>query len=541
MTKTENTLSKVFLNSWHPFLWITILIAIVYSITLFNNVVYLDDNVLVTAHYQFNSDLSNIPQAFTEDIFRTPLNHGTYYRPIDRLSFMLDAQFGEDSIIFMSHFSNIILHIIAMCLLFYFLTRLKIRKMVAFLFTLIFCIHPITTQTVSLIVGRNDSLLTIFILGSLIFFINFLNNRKPQDLIGHLSFFAIALLTKETAIVLPIFCAIYILIFIGYKDALNNYKTYLILMFSYIGIVIAWFLIRMSVLHDFVGNAKYNIIFSIFDNLASLIPAIGKIFLPFNLSVFPVMHDMVFSYGLITIAGLIIWYIFSEKRDNKLILLGLSWFLIFIFLTLLKPIDTVPEFSENRIYLPMLGFIFIILGLGWIKLPLFMKRMPDHKTEFVLMISIPIIVLFSSITFHRNQYYKDGLTFWKNATDTSPSYAFNHNNFGSMSFLNKDMVNSEIQFKLAIELNPKEPMAHNNLGLVYANQGRVPEAEQEYKKELEVNPGYDNAYYNLALLYWNQKKYIDAIINWKKILENNPNFNFPPEILQIIKYGVPKS
>ena len=318
----------------------------------------------------------------------------------------------------------------------------------------------------------------------------------------------------------------------------------------------------MSVLHSFVGSASYDLFFSVFDNLPSLIPAIGKVFLPFDLSVFPIMQDMVFSYGLISVIVLIIWYVSSEKKDDKLILLGLSWFFIFICLTLLKPIDTVPEFSENRLYLPMLGFIFVILGLGWIKLPLFMKRMLGHKTDSVgpmtsvnsvtrpeyangyivtLMISIPIIVLFSSITFCRNQYYKDGLAFWKNATDTSPSYAFNHNNFGSMSFLNKDMVNSEIQFKLAIELNPKEPMAHNNLGLVYANQGRVPEAEQEYKKELEVNPGYDNAYYNLALLYWNQKKYIDAIINWKKILEINPNFNFPPEILQIIKYGVPKS
>ena len=53
------------------------------------------------------------------------------------------------------------------------------------------------------------------------------------------------------------------------------------------------------------------------------------------------------------------------------------WFFvvfIFIFLTLIKPINTVPEFSENRIYLPMFGFIFIMIGLGKIKIPTFIKK-----------------------------------------------------------------------------------------------------------------------------------------------------------------------
>ncbi len=552
ITKEQNTWSRVFLSSWHPFFWIAFLISIVYATTLFNNIVYLDDNVLVTGHYAFNADLTNIPQAFGEDIFRTPNGRGTYYRPIERLSFMMDAQLGDGAIIFMSHLSNILLHIIAMCLLFYFLTRLAIQKRVAFLFTLIFCIHPITTQTVSLIVGRNDSLLSIFVFASLIFFVNFLKDRKVGSMIGHLSFFVLALFTKETAVVLPVICAVYILIFLGYRDVVKNYRSYAVFLSSYVGILIVWFSIRMSVLHSFVGSASYDLFFSVFDNLPSLIPAIGKVFLPFDLSVFPIMQDMVFSYGLISVIVLIIWYVSSEKKDDKLILLGLSWFFIFICLTLLKPIDTVPEFSENRLYLPMLGFIFVILGLGWIKLPLFMKRMLGHKTDSVgpmtsvtrpeyangyiviLVISIPIIVLFSSITFCRNQYYKDGLAFWKNATDTSPSYAFNRNNYGSMSFLNNDMASAEKEFLLAIKLNPKEPMVHNNLGLVYVNQNRYAEAEAEYKREIEVNPGYDNVHFSLGALYWRQKKFTEALISWRKVAEMNPAFNFPAEVIQLL-------
>lgn len=529
----ENKFYKIFLDSWHPYFWIGLLIFSVYFVTLFSNIVYLDDNVLVVNQYQFNKNLSNIPQAFSEDIFQTPHNSGTFYRPIERISFMLDAQLGEEMIIFMSHFSNILLHIFAICLLFWFLLKLNLSKGVAFVFALIFGIHPLTAQTVAFISGRNDSLLAIFVFPALVFFLDFLQTRKKKYFIWHMIFFSLALFTKETAAVLPVICTFYLLIFVGWKKIIEDYKIYLLIGASWIGISAIWFLARMFALHNLVGNAPYNIPLSIFNNLPSLIPAVGKIFLPFNLSVFPVMQDMTLLYGFITLVLLVFWFILSEKKNWKLIIFGLLWFIIFISLTLIKPSGTVPEFSENRIYLPMFGFIFVILGLNWIKLPLFLKEKINYK-KIIAFISLLIILIFSFVTIYRNQYYKDKLSFWKNATETSPSFAFNHNNLGAMYYLDKNMDEAEKEFKKALQLNPEEKMTHNNLGLVYVNKDKLKEAEEEYKKELEINPYYDNAYYNLGLLYWNEKRYDEAKESWKKTLEINPNFQLPSEILQII-------
>jgi len=53
----KNQYQGIFLDSWHPFLWIASLIFLVYSATLFFNIVYLDDNVLVVEHYFFNKDI----------------------------------------------------------------------------------------------------------------------------------------------------------------------------------------------------------------------------------------------------------------------------------------------------------------------------------------------------------------------------------------------------------------------------------------------------------------------------------------------------
>ena len=566
MENKEGKFYKIFLEGKRPFLWIIFVVLFAYGMTLFSNIVYLDDNVLVVDQYQFNKSLLNIPQAFNEDIFRRPQGGGTFYRPIERITFILDAQLGEKAIIFMSHLGNIVLHILAICFLFLFLIKLKIKKEIAFLFSLIFAVHPLTAQTVAFISGRNDSLLAIFVFPSFIFFIDYLETKIKKYFIWHLIFLALALFTKETAAILPIIFSIYLLIFVGWKNIIENYKTYFKIVISWLGVGLTWFLIRGLVLGAMVGNASYNIPLSIWKNIPSLIPAIGKVFLPFSLSVFPVVKDMTMVYGLISLALLTVWFILSEKRNLKMIIFGFSWFFIFILLTLIKPLGTVPEFSENRIYIPMFGFIFVILGLGRIKFPISIKE-KIYSKKAILIVSILIILIFSFVTIYRNQYYKNQFNFWDNAVETSPSFAFNHNNLGAMYYLKGDIINAEKEFKKAILLNPNEPMAHNNLGLVYTEKGFFIGAEEEYKKELEVNPNYENAFFNLGLLYQQEQRYDEAVINWKNTLMVNPNyvdaikalftyyyekkdygeliiygsklysmgFNLPPEILKIIQ------
>jgi protein O-mannosyl-transferase len=525
----ENKLEKIFLKSWRPLIWITVIIFAVYLPTLFYDIVYLDDNVLIVEDYPFNRNLSNIPQAFSEDIFQTP-GGGSFYRPLERLAFMFDAQFGQGALVFVSHFSNLLLHILSVCLLFILLLKFKIGKGTALLLSLVFGIHPLTAQTVSFLSGRNDSLLAIFIFPALIFFLDYAEKQENKYFYWHLAFFILALFTKETAAVLPVICVAYIFIFINWKKIISNHKLFLRLLFGWVIILFFWFAIRHSVLHTFIGNANYNVFLSIYKNLPSIIPAIGKIFLPFNLSVFPVLNDMKMIYGILASLLLIICFILIKNKNYKLIIFGLFWFFVFILPTLIKPIDTVPEFSENRIYLPMFGFIFVVLGLVQIVfINAFKAGLPGKRSVFwrkiLLVISLLVIIIFSSVTIYRNRYYKNKINFWKNAVQTSPSFAFNHNNLGAMYYLDGNMEDAETEYLKALQLNPKERLAHNNLGLIFAQQNKLAEAEEEYKKELEINPFYNNALFNLGLLYYSEGKFNEAADQWKKALQTDPNFS----------------
>lgn len=510
----EGKFYQIFLKTWRPFFWLAVAAFLVYSLTLFSGLVYLDDNVLVSNQYNFNKKLANIPQAFVEDIFRTPNDKGTFYRPLLRLSFMADAQFGEEQLIFVSHFNNICLHIAAIFLFFIFLLKLNIKKSTAFLFSLIGAVHPLTAQTVAFIPGRNDSLLAIFIFSAFILLLDFVRTKKLKYFFGHLIFFILALLTKETAVILPFIGAVYLLIFIGWKKLTADFPSYLTLGIYWAGIIIVWFLLRRLVLNNFIGNADYNIILSIFHNLPSLIPAIGKIFLPFGLSVFPVLKDMSFVYGIIVLIGLALWFFYGVKKDWRFVIFGLSWFLIFIFLTLVKPVGTVPEFSENRLYLPLFGFFFVILGLGWVKLP----------KKIIFIGSLLIIVIFSSITIYRNRYYRDSVSFWKNAAETSPNFAFNQNNLGAMYYLDNQLDLAVEYYNRALAINPDEAMVHNNIGLIYMNQGLNKQAEEEFKKELSLYPTYDKALFNLGSLYYNTGREEEGIELWRQALIINPYY-----------------
>src|SRR5437879_296672 len=80
---------------------------------------------------------------------------------------------------------------------------------VAFLSALIFVVHPVLTQAVVWIPGRNDSLLAVFGLLSILCFIKYAEEGKLSQLLLHFLFLIISLLTKETAISIPLICIAY--------------------------------------------------------------------------------------------------------------------------------------------------------------------------------------------------------------------------------------------------------------------------------------------------------------------------------------------
>ncbi len=512
-----------------PFLWLTGIGFVLYFQVFFFDFSYLDDNNLILDNQYFLSNLANFFKSFSIDVFHIFNHSAFYYRPLLTISLMFDFQLGG-TFPFIYHFTNVALHILTACLLFIFLKKLDYRKELAFLFSLIFLVHPVLTQAVAWIPGRNDSLLAVFVLSTCIFFIKYLKEEKTSNLVWSLIFFTLALFTKESGIcILPVL--FFYLFFIyrekdkGKKLPLNKFNFF----FWSIGAVSFWGILRYITLKDSVSMTFVEMFKSLYFNLPAVVQFMGKIFFPFNLSVLPIIQDTTFIYGIISIILLVTILFLTKIKRWNFILFGTLWFFAFLLPSFIRPNSAlVADFIEHRLYVPIIGFFIILLEVDFIK-------NIDLKKKSVLIITGSLVLLLSIITLVHSRNFVNRLAFWKNAAENSPHYPLAHRNLGAMKYLDGDMENAEKEYKIALALNPTEEMVHNNLGLIYVNQNKLAEAEAEYKKEIEINPNYDNVYYNLGLLYWNEKRYDEAITNWKKTLELNPNYAVAPEVFQLLQ------
>ncbi|MCX6730138.1 MAG: tetratricopeptide repeat protein [Candidatus Portnoybacteria bacterium] len=499
-----------------PLVWIVVIGFLLYLPTLFFGFTYLDDNVLILDNYHFLHNISNIFEAFKQQVFHIQSSPAFYYRPMLTISYMLDAQFGDVSS-FRYHFTGLIIHLINACLVFCLFKKLNFKKNLSFFFSIIFVVHPVLTQAVAWIPGRNDSLMTLFVLISFIFFIKFLESKTWKNYFFHVLFFVLALFTKESAVFFPILIIFYFYFIRKERLSWNHKWKYVI---GWTSALIIWFILRQGALKVNILNQTsiFEMIRSIFVNILGIIPYIGKIIFPFNLSVLPIMKDTTFFYGIIAIILLSLGLIFSKNKKYNLIIFGLIWFLVFLLPSFIRPDDSAfSDFIEHRLYLPMIGF-FIILSETW-----FVKKIVDNSKK-LLIVGCIIVVAFSVITLIHSQNLKDRISFWQNAVKNSPHSPLAHRNMGAMYYLDKNFDKAEQEYLKTIEINPNETMVHNNLGLIYMNNEDFDRAEQEYLKEIEINPLYENVYYNFGILRYNEKKFDLAEELWLKTININPEY-----------------
>ena len=506
--ESPNWLSKAF-----PLLWFTLLAFVLFGQAINYSYTYLDDQTLILGNMEKLQSVSYLPKAFSEDVFHSATGHGFYYRPTLTLSFMADAMIGKGSFS-VFHFSNIIYHILATFLLFLFLAETGYDRTRSFLFSLIFMVHPMVTQAVAWVPGRNDTLLAIFILGSFLFWLKYLKNGGNRFVFLHLLFYMLALLTKENAIVLPFLIMLYSAFIL--KTPL---KKYAIAGAGWFIFTVIWAVIRYHALGG-ENNVPFSAqIKSIVHNLPGVLPFIGKALFPFNLSVLPILADMKISIllGVIAIGVLAFLVGITKPKQWFLYFFAILWFLAFLVPSFISVNDQIRDFSEHRSYLSLVGILLLILACN-----------PTKNANFSRMVPVSIVagicLLFGVLTFLHTRYYKDQFTFWQNAVDTSPTHAFNYNNLGAMYFLNNDLEKAEPLFRKALQINPTEPMANSNTGLVCMRTDRPAEAEKYYIEEIRINPSYDHVYYNLGLLYYNHSRYDEGVQNWEKTLTVNPGY-----------------
>ncbi len=124
------------------------------------------------------------------------------WHPVTWLSHMLDVQlYGLNPSA--HHSTSVLLHILNTILLYLLLRTITKNRYVSCLATGLFALHPLHVESVVWIAERKDLLCTLFMLLSMLFYIQYTKNNKKLTYIISLSSFGFGLMAKPMIVTLP--------------------------------------------------------------------------------------------------------------------------------------------------------------------------------------------------------------------------------------------------------------------------------------------------------------------------------------------------
>ncbi len=430
-----------------------------------------------------NADLSHGSKALTNGFTKSIT--GLYYRPMLILSVFFDYQFSK-----LSpggyHLSNLIMHLICILLLFKFLCLNRVSKKTSFVCCLIFSVHPILLHAVAWVPGRNDLLLCIFSLSSIVFLLEFFNRRKTLFLILHFLYFILAFLTKETAIALPF---IFIANYLVYKKI--EWKQLVFFTATWLLISIAWAYIRDRIVEVPAPDSA-----SLFETLkifsSALILCTGKAVFSLQQSVLPLLRHASIIPGFVAILLLSLLAFKPGLRDKKIAALGL--FLFFTIMALpvwFSASKNSAEHYEHRIYTAMAGMILFFTQVKF-----------NYQSRLFQFVLASTFLFYFIKTLRRLPIYKNNESFVNAGTKECPdnylfiaaksSILFNQNNFTeALEFDNK-----------AIELRPDKAQLYSNRGSANFKLGLYENAAADFSEAIKRSQRIDYVQYlSRALAY----------------------------------------
>jgi len=486
-------------------LWLIAVVIVVYAGSFSSGFTELDDTIFINERQDYNSDISNLGTSFERGVFDATKD--TYYRPLLLDSFVLNHQISGTSIKGY-HVVNILLHIIAVLLLFALLKRTGIVPLHAFLLSILFAVHPVLSQAVSWIPGRNDSLLGIFCFAFMLLSIRYLQSGKWIFALCQFIFLLAALFTKETAVFIP---PAFFLLLLLLPNLTWRHKRNIILYVTWVVAVIIWYVMRSNATLQNEPLDAAEMVKTFFGRCLISVQYLGKIILPFNLSVFPMMEETSYIFGIaaLLLLGLLIY--FSKERNNKIILAGFGWFLLMLFPAFLLPASLNNQDFEHRLYVPLFGILLVLGQTALFK---------NLKTTPTILTVISICIVFSIINIRHQQNFKDPVTFWTSAVHSTPNSAY-----ATMMLAARidetDPAGADSLLLKAWQLNPTEKYVNYYLGKMYIDKDSFRLAEQYLLAELDISAYYET-YFHLSRIEFEKNNIEGSIRYMEKYLEADP-------------------
>jgi Flp pilus assembly protein TadD len=504
---------------WGVLSLVLLVTFLVYSNTLWFEFVY-DDRGQILANVQVHA-WRYIPHYFFERVwsFAYPGIQGNYYRPVFLLFLLLNYKvFGPFAAGW--HLMSVAAHVGVTYLVYLLARRLTADDRTALIAALIFGVNPVHIESVAWISGVTDPLLALFLLPSFFCYLNASeeNVHRRAWLAGSVALYGLAMLSKETALILPIIVFVYEWLWhkpVGpswLQSAFRRARTAALRIVPFVLLTLVYLAVRWHVLqglgHVMVPLSVSTIIFT-WPQL--MLFYLRHLVWPFGLSVFynvpyvktPALVPLVLPLAGLAAVGFLAWLAVrrlgrSLTQEGRLAVFCCAWVLIPFIPLLDLSVLPVGEIAHDRyLYLPSIGLsILVAMALRHIHFGgLKFLGMPALQVVAVLLLA----AVLGTATAIEDRYWANDMTLYARGVERTPQNKLARTNLGNAMGEKGRYTEALALYREVLASDPQFWLAIYNTGYTYYRMGRLQEAEEYLKRAIVVNGVDSDEYFYLGL------------------------------------------
>jgi protein O-mannosyl-transferase len=520
-----------------------LLVLFLFAFVLYGNTLFfgyaVDDAIVITDNRFTKEGVQGIKDLLTKDTFfgffgeNKQLVSGGRYRPLSLVTFALEYElFGMSPGI--SHFINVVLYgltgIMLLLMLYRFFPKERENQQLLnlpFLVSALFLAHPLHTEAVANIKGRDEIMCFLFCISAIYFLFRHEESRKPLDIGLSVLLFFLGLMSKENALT---FLAVIpaSLFFFARKTV---WECVLRTIPFALAAAFFWFLrgqftgssVAMEVKEVLNNPFVYM---TVSEKYATIVYTLGR-YLLLLLFPHPLTHDYYYNQipaqswsdagvllSLLLYGALLLYGIIGTFRRQLPAYAALFYLATFsVVSNLFFPIGT--TMSERFLYIPSFAFC-LVLGSFLMK----MQPVASAGSTFRISAGRPLLIAagvllaaYSLKTISRNTAWKNNYTLFSTDVKTSPNSAKLRNAMGGESMAVADreqdpvkkrqlMETSIENLKAALHIYPGYAGAWLLLGNAYfKHDNSYVQALECFRNSLKYNPSSPDACYNLGITY----------------------------------------
>ena len=524
------------------YLFLAAISLAVFGQTIRYDFVNFDDDLYVynAPAIQVGLTIKGIALAFTSP-------HARNWHPLATISHMLDCQlYGLKA--GGHHATNIVLHTIAVLLLFRVLRQMTGAVWKSVVVAALFAVHPLHVESVAWVSERKDVLSAVFFILMLDAYVRYARAASITRYLAVAVLFAAGLMSKPMLVSVPA-----VLLLLDYwplrrfeQPSSTKGKAKILKSGNQRHVIRRLFLEKIPLLVLSAGScvitfvlqkraigaiAPLPFLWRVQNAFASYVIYVWKTLWPTRLAVFYphpnntlAIWEVILAIGFllaITVAAIVF------RSERPYVFTGWFW-----YLGMLVPVIGLVQVGEQGhadryTYLPHIGLFLLAV---WLAADVTAVR--QSRSRFAVATAVVIIVALAWAAFIQTSYWRNSETLWTHALAVTSDNDFAHNNLGYLCVDRGELDKAISHFETALRIRSSRQDTHYDVGSAFvqmnladalARKGQSDEAMVHYEEAIKLQPNYADAYYNRGNVLFAKGRIDEAIADWEKTLQIQPN------------------